>query len=100
MGVGSQELPFGGSSEVLCTPSNFHCGLLYRIKKGLYKRLAGKPGRCKERGVLMPTRITGRKLDGRGHPIDATGFAYDSDGPLAKLLAQRNSPLFSEPVTG
>jgi quercetin dioxygenase-like cupin family protein len=48
----------------------------------------------------MTTMITGRKLDGRGNPIDATGFAYDGDGRLAELLAQRNSPLFSEPVTG
>ena len=48
----------------------------------------------------MPTMTTGRTLDGRGQPIDGTGFAYHSDGRLAELLARRNSPLFSQPVTG
>ena len=49
---------------------------------------------------MMTTTITGRRLDGRGRPVDGTGFTYESDGPLAQLLAQRISPLFSQPVTG
>jgi quercetin dioxygenase-like cupin family protein len=48
----------------------------------------------------MPTITTGRKLDGTGRPIDGTGFEYGSDERLAQLLAQRISPLFSQPVTG
>lgn len=48
----------------------------------------------------MPTRTTGRRLDDRGHPIEGSGFSYDSDGALAQLLAQRNSPLISQPITG
>jgi len=43
---------------------------------------------------------TGRKIDANGNPLDGTGFRYDSDGRLAELLAQRISPLFSQPVTG
>ncbi|HWQ16132.1 MAG TPA: cupin domain-containing protein [Roseiflexaceae bacterium] len=48
----------------------------------------------------MPTLITGRRLDSRGQPIDGTGFTYDTDGPLAELLARRTSPLVSQPITG
>jgi quercetin dioxygenase-like cupin family protein len=48
----------------------------------------------------MPTLTTGRRLDSRGQPIDGTGFTYDDGGPLAELLARRNSPLISEPITG
>ena len=48
----------------------------------------------------MTTMITGRRLDGSGKPVDGTGFTYERDGRLAELLAQRNSLLFSEPVTG
>jgi mannose-6-phosphate isomerase-like protein (cupin superfamily) len=48
----------------------------------------------------MATLITGRRLDERGQPLAGTGFEYESDGRLAELLAQRNSPLFSQPVTG
>ena len=48
----------------------------------------------------MPTLLTGRKINGNGQPIDGTGFEYDSAGRLAELLAQRVSPLFSQPVTG
>ncbi len=48
----------------------------------------------------MPTLITGRVLDREGHPIDGTGFTYESDGRLAALLGQRVSPLVSQPVTG
>ena len=48
----------------------------------------------------MATMITGRTLDSDGHPIDGTGFEYDSDGRLAELLRQRVSPLFSQPITG
>ena len=48
----------------------------------------------------MPTTTTGRTLDQNGHPIDGTGFEYDSDGRLADLLNQRASPLLSQPVTG
>jgi quercetin dioxygenase-like cupin family protein len=48
----------------------------------------------------MSTRITGRRLHENGAPIDGTGFAYDEGGRIAELLAQRNSPLFSQPITG
>lgn len=48
----------------------------------------------------MATIITGRVINKDGYPIDGTGFAYDSTDRLAELLAQRISPLFSEPVTG
>ena len=48
----------------------------------------------------MPTITTGRKIDENGHPIDGTGFTYDSGDRLAELLNQRISPLFSQPVTG
>jgi mannose-6-phosphate isomerase-like protein (cupin superfamily) len=48
----------------------------------------------------MPLLTTGRRLDQNGRPIDGTGFTYDSEGPLAALLAQRTSPLLSQPVTG
>lgn len=44
--------------------------------------------------------ITGRKLDPNGHPINGSGFEYESDSHLAELLSQRNSPLFSQPITG
>jgi quercetin dioxygenase-like cupin family protein len=47
----------------------------------------------------MATLITGRTIRD-GQPIDGTGFAYDSDSRLAALLAERISPLFSQPVTG
>jgi quercetin dioxygenase-like cupin family protein len=42
----------------------------------------------------------GRKLDKNGQPLDGTGFVYDSMGRLAELLAQRTSPLLSQPNTG
>ena len=48
----------------------------------------------------MPTVTTGRTIDRNGHPIDGTGFEYDSDERLAELLTRRISPLFSQPVTG
>ncbi len=49
----------------------------------------------------MSTITTGRKIDQTtGHPIDGTGFSYDSDERLTELLSQRISPLFSQPVTG
>jgi quercetin dioxygenase-like cupin family protein len=48
----------------------------------------------------MATITTGRTLDQNGHPIDGTGFDYDSDDRLAQLLNQRTSPLFSQPITG
>lgn len=48
----------------------------------------------------MPTITTGRTLDQNGHPINGTGFDYDSDDRLAQLLNQRISPLFSQPITG
>lgn len=48
----------------------------------------------------MPTLTTGRTLDQNGHPIDGTGFSYDSSDRLAELLSQRVSPLYSQPVTG
>ena len=48
----------------------------------------------------MPTITTGRKIDENGHPIDGTGFDYDSGDRLAELFNQRTSPLFSQPVTG
>ena len=48
----------------------------------------------------MPTLTTGRTIDQNGHPIDGTGFTYESEDPLAELLKQRISPLFSQPATG
>ena len=48
----------------------------------------------------MPAITTGRTLDQNGHPIDSTGFDYDSHDRLAELLNQRVSPLFSQPITG
>ena len=36
----------------------------------------------------MTMLMTGRRRDGRGHPIDGTGFAYDSDGRLAELICE------------
>lgn len=48
----------------------------------------------------MPTLSTGRTIESSGHPIDGTGFEYDSNGRLAQLLVQRISPLFSQPDTG
>jgi mannose-6-phosphate isomerase-like protein (cupin superfamily) len=48
----------------------------------------------------MPTITTGRTLDQNGHPIDGTGFDYDSQDRLAELLDQRVSPIFSQPITG
>lgn len=43
---------------------------------------------------------TGRALDAHGQPIEGTGFSYDSEGPLAQLLAQRVSSVYSQPITG
>ena len=43
---------------------------------------------------------TGRKIGQNGQPIDGTGFDYDSADRLAELLKQRNSPLYSQPITG
>lgn len=48
----------------------------------------------------MPQLITGRTLAAHGAPIDGTGFEYDSEGRLGELLAQRCSPIFSQPITG
>ncbi len=48
----------------------------------------------------MVTLMTGRRIDTRGRPVDGTGFTYGSGGLLAELLAQRTSPLMSQPVTG
>lgn len=48
----------------------------------------------------MPILTAGRTLDRNGLPIEGTGFEYDSDGRLAELLAQRVSPLCSQPITG
>lgn len=48
----------------------------------------------------MTRLTTGRRLDGQAHPVEGTGFDYDSVGRLAELLAQRVSPLYSQPVTG
>jgi quercetin dioxygenase-like cupin family protein len=48
----------------------------------------------------MPILTTGRRIDQNGHPMDGTGFDYDSNDRLAELLNQRISPLFSQPVTG
>lgn len=48
----------------------------------------------------MGTVVTGRRIGADGRPVEGTGFAYESDGPLAALLAQRVSPLISQPVTG
>ena len=48
----------------------------------------------------MPSMTTGRTIDANGHPIDGTGFDYDSEERLAELLTLRVSPLFSQPATG
>jgi quercetin dioxygenase-like cupin family protein len=48
----------------------------------------------------MSTLLTGRRLDRNGQPIDGTGFEYDSESRLAELLAQRVSPIYSQPITG
>lgn len=48
----------------------------------------------------MTSITTGSLLDQKGKPIDGTGFTYDSGDRLAELLSQRNSSLFSQPVTG
>ena len=48
----------------------------------------------------MPTFTTGRTLDQAGHPIDGSGFDYDSSDRLAALLDERASSLFSQPITG
>lgn len=48
----------------------------------------------------MARVVSGRRLSADGKPIEGTGFEYESDGPLAALLAQRVSPLFSQPFTG
>jgi len=48
----------------------------------------------------MSTITTGRRINPNGLPIEGTGFTYDPDDRLAELLAQRISPLFSQPVTG
>lgn len=48
----------------------------------------------------MTTLTTGRIIDSNGRPVDGSGFEYESDGPLAELLNQRISPLFSQPVAG
>lgn len=43
---------------------------------------------------------TGRRLDDQGQPVPGTGFEFDGEGPLGALLAQRASPLYSDPITG
>ena len=48
----------------------------------------------------MTSITAGRLLDQKGKPIDGTGITYDSGDRLAELLSQRNSSLFSQPVTG
>lgn len=56
--------------------------------------------RVRNIGGKMATLTTGRKIGTNGNPIDGTGFDYDSDGPLAELIAQRVSPIYSQPITG
>lgn len=48
----------------------------------------------------MATLITGRRLDANGAPVDGTGFAYEGGSRLAALIAQRCSPIYSQPITG
>src|SRR5690606_7577958 len=48
----------------------------------------------------MAVKTTGRTIDQNGHPINGTGFDYDSEDRLAELLNQRISPLYSQPITG
>jgi quercetin dioxygenase-like cupin family protein len=48
----------------------------------------------------MPQLLTGRTLGAQGAPLDGTGFVYDSEGRLGELLAQRCSPVYSQPITG
>ncbi len=48
----------------------------------------------------MTKMITGRTMGQNGQPIEGTGFDYDSGERLAELMAQRISPLFSQPATG
>lgn len=48
----------------------------------------------------MPSLVTGRTIGPNALPVDGTGFEYNSDSRLAELLAQRISPLFSQPITG
>lgn len=48
----------------------------------------------------MAILTTGRRIGANNTPLDGTGFIYDSEGRLAALLAQRCSPIFSQPITG
>ena len=48
----------------------------------------------------MATITTGRRLDANGQPIEGTGFTYESGDALDRLIQQRISPLFSQPITG
>lgn len=47
----------------------------------------------------MAALITGRTLDRDRHPVDGSGFEYAAGGRIAELLAQRVSPLWSQPIT-
>ena len=48
----------------------------------------------------MSKITTGRKIGQDGQPIEGTGFEYNSEDRLAKLLKKRTSPLISNPITG
>ena len=51
-------------------------------------------------GDYMVTLTAGETLDENGNPLSGTGFEYDSEGPIAELLANRVTPLFSSPLLG
>jgi quercetin dioxygenase-like cupin family protein len=48
----------------------------------------------------MTGLTTGRRLDSQGRPVEGTGFTYQAGDALDRLLQQRVSPLFSQPVLG
>lgn len=48
----------------------------------------------------MAKIITGRTIDQNGQFMGGTGFEFESGSRLAELLAQRISPLLSQPSTG
>ena len=50
--------------------------------------------------MTMVTLTTGERLDDEGSPVPGTGFEYDSEGEVAKLLAQRISPVLYSPSQG
>lgn len=43
---------------------------------------------------------TGRRLDAQGAPMPGTGFDFDPEGRLGSLIAERTSPLYSDPTAG